>query len=380
MTTNQLKKKSFNTKKLIHWLHLWPGLISSIIVFFVCLTGVVIVYADEIIDLSAGKARYVEAVLPKKLPSETLLANAIGAVPGAKQSSYMVAYRDVKRSVRFNVFSKQAGLNMVYVDQYTGKVLKVDKTIFFFFTVAHLHESLMLDKPGQWIVDIATLIFFIEVITGIILWLPKNWNAKVRKSVFTVKWNSPWKRLSFDLHRVLGIYAAGILLVIIVTGLLVAFEPLKDATSKLFGGESAAMWQKSVSKTFDPAAAKVSIDSAVEKAFNAYPDKKEVKIALWKYKESPYFLLAATNRAALKSDENAQIMYVARTTGLVNENVPAEIIKGETFENVMWMLHMGNWLGPIGKLLTFLAGLIGCSLPITGFYIWWNKRPRKKKA
>jgi uncharacterized iron-regulated membrane protein len=363
-----------NKKKLIHWLHLWPGLISSIIVLVVCVTGTILVYSDEIMELSAGKARYVEKVLPNKLPSEELVKIAVGSVKGARQASYMVAFRDPSRSVRFNVFSREAGLFLVYLDQYSGKVLKVDKTIFFFYTTAHIHDSLFLGKTGQWIVDIATIIFLIEIITGIVLWWPKKW----KKSAITIKWNAPWKRLSFDMHRIFGIYASVILLILISTGLIIAFEPLKDATIKFLDGEDAHHWEHSVSKDYNPSTARIAINTALSETFEKFPDKKEIKIALWEYESSPFFLLAATNRSALKSAESPELIYIDRRSGKINDSVPQSVIRGEKIDNMVWMLHMGNWMGPIGKFLTFLGGLIACLLPITGFYIWWNKRTRRK--
>ncbi len=41
------------------------------------------------------------------------------------------------------------------------------------------------------------------------------------------------------------------------------------------------------------------------------------------------------------------------------------------------LIHMGFWGGLPTKILTFLAGIIGASLPVTGFIIWL-KRGRKK--
>lgn len=43
-----------------------------------------------------------------------------------------------------------------------------------------------------------------------------------------------------------------------------------------------------------------------------------------------------------------------------------------------WTLHMGNWIGLLGKNVTFLGGLIASILPVTGFFIWWNKLKRIK--
>jgi uncharacterized iron-regulated membrane protein len=52
----------------------------------------------------------------------------------------------------------------------------------------------------------------------------------------------------------------------------------------------------------------------------------------------------------------------------------------EKVENYVWQLHMGQWWGQLGKLSTFLAGVIATSLPITGFLIWWGRRKKKKKV
>ena len=41
-------------------------------------------------------------------------------------------------------------------------------------------------------------------------------------------------------------------------------------------------------------------------------------------------------------------------------------------------IHTGEVLGLPGKILAFLASLIAASLPITGFYIWWGKKHKKK--
>jgi uncharacterized iron-regulated membrane protein len=43
-------------------------------------------------------------------------------------------------------------------------------------------------------------------------------------------------------------------------------------------------------------------------------------------------------------------------------------------ENMLMSLHSGKWLGWFGELLTFLSGIIGAYLIVTGVIIWWNRR------
>src|SRR5690606_16723176 len=152
-TAKALPKKSGKSwfSKTIAWIHLWPSLVSAVILIFVCLTGTIIVYCDEIMELSAGKARFVEEVGSQRLEPDELIERLKAHFPDRGTPGYMVAYKDPNRSVRFNMFSKQEGLRMVYVNPYTGEVLKDDGTIYFFYITAHLHNSLLLHTPGQWI-------------------------------------------------------------------------------------------------------------------------------------------------------------------------------------------------------------------------------------
>lgn len=52
---------------------------------------------------------------------------------------------------------------------------------------------------------------------------------------------------------------------------------------------------------------------------------------------------------------------------------------GDKLRRMNYDIHVGSILGLPGKVLAFFVSLIGASLPITGFIIWWGKRPKKKK-
>lgn len=366
-----------STKKLISWLHLWPGLISAVIVFFVCITGTIIVYSDEIMDLSAGDAKYVEEVKETRLPVDSLISIIKKEFPSrSKAISYMVTYKDPNRSIRFNTFSRTEGLSMIYIDPYSGKILKDDNTIYFFYVTAHLHNSFLLGKTGQWIIDIATIIFLIELITGIVLWLPKKWNQKTRNASLKIKFKSTAKRLNYDLHKVLGFYALIIMLILSLTGLLIAFEPLSDSLLKLSGAETSHEWQKKMPK-FQEGKQPADINTIIKYTFDKYPDKEQIQLNTFKLDSSGYYVGRVADRIGLKSAQSPEFFYYDRYTGK-ELTVSDSILKHEKIENAVWVLHMGNWMGQVGKFITFMGGLIASSLPITGFFIWWSKRKKKK--
>lgn len=364
-------------KKLVSWLHLYPGLISAVIVFFVCITGTIVVYSDEIMDLSAGKARYVKEVKGERIPVDELINIIKKEYPNRQAISYMVTYKDPNRSVRFNTYGKEDGLSMVYIDPYSGEILKDDGTIYFFYITAHLHNSFLLGKTGQWIVDIATLIFVLEMITGLILWWPKRWTKASRNGSFKIKWNSTSKRLNYDLHKVLGFYALGIILLLSITGLIIAFEPLSTLILKSSGADTTHQWEKNMPK-FQEGQKPYDLNLLINKTFEEHDNKEEMQVSTYKLDSSGYYFLRVADRIGLKSAEDPTFKAFNRFSG-EEIVIPETGLKHEKIENMIWVLHMGNWMGPIGKFVTFLGGLIATSLPITGFIIWLNKRKKHKK-
>lgn len=49
----------------------------------------------------------------------------------------------------------------------------------------------------------------------------------------------------------------------------------------------------------------------------------------------------------------------------------------QTVNGMVYDIHFGSILGLPGRILVFLASLIGASLPVTGFIFWLGKKERK---
>ncbi|QNL51676.1 PepSY domain-containing protein [Olivibacter sp. SDN3] len=363
--------------KAVAWIHLWPSLVSALILIFVCLTGTIVVYCDEIMEFSAGDARYVKTVGEKKLPIETLIGKLKEAYPDKRPPGYAVAYKDPKRTIRFNMFEPAKGLSMVYMDPYTGEILKDDPTIHFFYITAHLHNSLLLGKVGQHIVDIATIIFLVELLTGLILWWPKKWTKSTKEASFKVKWKASIKRINYDLHNVVGFYALSIALILTLSGLIIAYKPLAKFTITAFGGTPGHEWEDDLPKMKDDGEP-VDLYALLDRSFDANPGKGEAQIATYKWDSMGYYHFSIAKSIGLKSADAPSFHFVDKYTG-DDIDVPSEGMMHEKVENVYWSLHMGTWLGQTGKFLTFVGGLVSTSLPITGFFIWWNRRKKKKR-
>lgn len=369
------KGKKSKFRKIVEWLHLWPSLVASIIVIFVCLTGTIIVFSDEIIDFANRDVLYVKEVKENRVPAETLIANFKAAFPNRRMPGYMIVYKDPKRSVKFNSYEKGKGLRFVYMDPYTGKVMKDDGTVHFFYVTAHLHNSMLLGKPGQWIIDIATIVFVIGLITGLVLWWPKKWTKKSVKDSFTVRWKARFKRVNYDLHNVLGFYTLALTFVLAITGLIIAFGPMADLTLKVFGGATGHEWEEGLPAN-DTTKSVASIEHVVQRYFKNDPSVKAVQLGTYFLDKRGYYMLSAVSWVGLKN--HVGHTYLVDKHSGEELALDASVSRHFEVENVWWMLHMGTWMGLTSKILTFIAGIIATSLSITGFIIWWGKRKKKK--
>ena len=110
--------------------------------------------------------------------------------------------------------------------------------------VMKLHRWLLDDTRtwGKMIVGISTLFFIFILITGLTVYWPKKWK-RAHLTVCNDRGAYRWYR---DVHCVLGLYAALILLVCALTGLLWSFQWCRDVVSWVTGEEikrGAPIWK-----------------------------------------------------------------------------------------------------------------------------------------
>lgn len=377
-TSSKKTKQKSKWSKLNHWLHLWLGLSSGIIVFIVALTGVLFIYCDDIIDGLAYKSLYVQEVKEQKLSPEEILKSFKKQLPERK-ASYYINYRDPKRTIKLASSTKERDLQFSWIDPYTGRVLDSGKAYDFFYVIAHIHSGhIPFGDVGNLIVEISVWIFLIELITGLILWWPKKWNTSTRKQSFTIKTKATFKRLNYDLHNVPGFYNLLPALLITITGLIIVNKPLENTTQKLFGGTPKAYSQlRDIKPEYDSTKTFAALNPIIEKLFAKDKSVEQVKLSVAS-KDSITTLYASTGKnIGLKGIENGKTFAINRYTGQEIE-IPIKVMNGLEIDDWTMNLHIGFWAGWIGKTLTLFIGLICMFLPITGFIIWYGRNNKSK--
>ena len=120
-------------------------------------------------------------------------------------------------------------------------------------------------------VGIPVIIFMVMLITGIVLWWPKNKAA--RKQRFSFKWKNikSWKRKNYDLHNVLGFYASIFALIFSITGLFYAFFVVQAMIYVVFSGGNTKYPDFTHIKTKAPV--EMRTDRTLDKIINTVKEK-----------------------------------------------------------------------------------------------------------
>ncbi|MGU3374670.1 PepSY-associated TM helix domain-containing protein [Chryseobacterium sp. M5A1_1a] len=391
------KKKVSLTKKWSAKLHLWFGLSVGIIVFIVSLSGTLYVFKDEIQNSVRKEAIYLKKedvgtkplsinLLREKVSLELNEKYPVNAVeiPLDKTRSYQFQYYE-KSKKGWNYFQQVLINKQVYVNPYSGKIIAVyDEKYDVFNILKYIHWALLLNSEwGPYVVGIPTVLFIIMLITGIILWWPKNKNA--RKGRFWFSWENvkTWKRKNYDLHNILGFYASFIALLLCVTGIYFAFPYVKNTFTFALSGSWQLPKEKEMKSPDSLMAKKTDIfDITALQTEKLYPGASSYRISLngknKKGKELKNLPVTVYGLDGRFSERN--VLTFDKYSGKLLANKPHHKLNtAEKYSNANYDIHTGSYFGIIGKIIWFIAGLICTSLPVTGFLVWWGKRKKKGK-
>ncbi|MEG1586388.1 MAG: PepSY-associated TM helix domain-containing protein [Bacteroidales bacterium] len=359
--------------------HKWIGLIAGILLTITCATGVLLSFEKEIIPLTIHKIYYAAPNSSEPLKMVSLLTELQKEESGKSVKS--ITYpADPARNlvVRFADSPDEE----VYVDPYTGKV--VGSFIYkgsFFSVVRELHRFLLMGTTGRVIVGSATLCFVIILLSGLFLRLPVSLRKLPR--LFRFQWQGNVFRKTYMLHAVLGMYAFVFLLIMSLTGPFWSFSWYNKGLSSLFGIGQTTSNRKAnkdaVVKVKQLAASDFSLMSDKLSALaEVQSDWKEMRLTFPDIREKSFSISVIPMRQ-IHGRQSDTYTYDLKTGNLEKESVFKNKPLQETFRMWVFAVHTGSWGGWFVKLLYGIAALIGATLPITGYLLWWKKRTISKR-
>lgn len=368
-------------KKFLIKLHKILGLTAALTIFISCLTGAIMVFQDEVRELS-HHARYFRPASNGRtpLPLETLIPLVNDQLREGKVEAIQIE-ADTTRNYIFTPSKPKR--SQIFVDPYTGQITgKIERgnPDFFGFTM-RLHRWLM-DGSQTWgkqIMGASTLIFVCILISGIVYWWPKS--KKQLKARLQVKTSASRHRFLADLHASLGIYAVSLLLVMALTGLTWSYPWYRSGLYAILGIELPKEEPKSKAeaphKTKDVELPKDADhpfpwDKAYALLRAEQPKHKYIRLEIGKANIGSVQVVGNPRR----SDEYK----LDKVSGNITKYIPyGEQPAASRARGWIYALHTGSWAGMWSKVLYFIVAVLGASFPITGVYLYFKKNRKKVK-
>lgn len=360
-------KRTRTIKNLLRKLHLILGLASGLVVFSVAVTGCIyafeeqirsVIYQDEFYhDCKSDHkvlAEIVEAV-KQKYPEQKLKTIII---PEEKDANVLVV---LKNRI------------IVYVNPENTEIAgTLNRETEFFEVVLKLHRSLLLGDAGKLITGTSALIFLFMIISGIVLWWPKNkksFSKKLKLRLYSGK-----KRRNYDLHSVLGFYASWILIFSVITGLVFSFKWFEKAMYFAVGSKKE---EKTFRSEYVQAQKKSDPGLIISDLQIQYPHCELTLVfpgdSLGAYRAS------ITEKGGFLKKQH-HFFFDQYSGKPVGQELFAEQNLGEKLRATNYNIHTGKVLGLTGQFIVFFAGLVAASLPVTGFMIWYRRNFGKNKG
>ena len=449
--------------------HLWVSVPFGIVITITCFTGALLVFEKEITALCVGDITVVTPV-GEPLPVSVIADKVDATLPADVDVKGVVVSSSPDEAYRVNLSKPKKAA--VYVNQYTGEVIGKDERLPFFRTVFRLHRWLMDSNPGEgkvfWgkiIVGASTLAFVVILLTGLVIWWPRN--RKMLGNRLQIALKKGKNRFWYDLHVAGGFYAMLLLLVMALTGLTWSFEWYRNGAYSLFGAgeakETAVVERKAPTRVETPVCPGSCRDCTLPVCVNSAESKNTAvesgRAAGWnvdavtaatnvtdtKYVDAESAvsvadidaITAATvvdaqSGATVVTDGNSGATSLVAATEFDSwqrayENVAAIVphfetitvsagvvsVKNTKYGNMraadkymfdeesgaitsvelykdsarkgklsgwFYSLHIGSWGGLLTRILSFLAALLGATLPLTGYYLWIKRLYGKRKG
>lgn len=379
-------------RKLFKKLHLWLSLPFGLIIMTTCLTGALLVFEKEITELVRHDSYTIPVRKTQSLSLQSLLERVARETPDSVQITSVTIPSDFRRAYTVGLSKpRRAG---VLVDPYTGKIVGQSGRLPFFTTVRELHRWLLDSmKPdsegifwGRVIVGTSTLLFVFILLTGLFLWWPKKLKGVGKRLKISLRHGR--QRLFTDLHTVGGVYVFVLLLAMAMTGLTWSFEWYRTGFYKVFGAEMAEGGKGDKGPKKDKRNKDAPREEGAEQAKlpASYIYWEEVVSYVIEVSEADYPEITVKDGevevplAGLGNSRAADSFRFDKKTGQVTEyKAYREVKRDKKLRGWIYSVHTGTWGGLFTRICYVLAALFGASLPLTGYYIFYQRKWGKKR-
>lgn len=349
--------------KLLDTLHRWTGGLIGLVLALMGLSGTILLHEHLWIGVPGTGDP-----LRRDLSTVAAATEKLMATPSAQG----IIFADERFGLHQLRIGKEAGAYASQsgdiVTRWASQWERPELWIFDF------HHHLFAGDSGEWVIGIAGLIGLFFVISGVILW----W--RTRKTFRFRLWPKRMSRPAIVMqHRDLGVIAAPLLLISIVTGTMMIFRPFAMIMVAPFGSpaETARALEPPKYKG-GPLAGKPGYTAMLAEARRRFPDA-EFRILSLPRKPGDPISLRMKQPAEWLPNGRTTLAFDAATGEVLGSRDALKLASGAQAFNMAFPIHASKVGGWAWRTLLTISGLAMTMLGSFAVWSFWFRRPKPVK-
>lgn len=379
------------SRKVFFWLHLCCGVVAGLVIFIMAVTGSLLSFERQINVWADGYRVEPSSANAGHLPVETLLSG-LSTPPAA------LLLRSDRSAPAEAVYGRD---RTVLLNPYTGAVLgeasKASRE--FFEVIERWHRTLGAQGEnrafGRAFTGACNLAFLFIVISGPVLWWPKQWTWSRVKPVLLFRKGVDGRARDWNWHNVIGVWCAIPLFIIVLSGVVMSYPWANNALYRITGNEPPAPRQggpggpggrpgqgREGRERKDPSLAWAGLNDFWTRAEQQAPGWKSISLRL---PNNPGAALAfSIDSGNGGQPQKRATLTFNRKTGEAQWETFSSNNLGRQLRTLARFSHTGEAGGMLGIVVAFLASTGAAVLSCTGIMLavrrLYRWRQRKNAA
>lgn len=354
-------------KKKLFKLHSWLALVAMIPILVISLTGSIIVFKPEIDAWLMPESVALTQVASERQSLNSLIDSIHDQLPGYVLGTWEVF--DDKQTADAVYVIKQGTFDWfkVYLNPYTAQVLSQPVGLDHYLTdwLVELHYTFLLKDAGVFVGLLSAIILLFLGISGIIIY------RQFWKRFFTLRWNKQMRVFLSDFHKMVGIIASPVLIILAVTG---GYWNLAEFVHEVTHTEEEKRFVLQDKRYSHDISFDELHQDAIQRiegfklSYLVFPYELGMNISFRGGVPTANPLMSDYSSGA-NYDRNSgdfMTMWDIRSAGLGAKTL-------DSFIN----LHFGTFAGLTSRVLWSVLGGMPLFLSFTGFYLWYSRRVKK---
>ena len=370
-------------RRVVFWCHLAAGAAAGVVIFVMCVTGVLLAYQRQLTEWADRRGYEVAPARAgeQRLGVEALIARARESQPGA-QPSAVTLYSDARAPAALAF----PGGRTLFVNPYTGEPLGEGsaRARAFFRAVTDWHRWLGAGgenrAAGRAVTGASNLVFLFIVASGFYLWWPRRWTRNSVRAVTWFKGGQRGRARDFNWHNVIGFWSALPLFVVVLSGVVISYTWASNLVYRVAGEEPSAQAQRpppaggagQQQQGVSTPVSLAGLDALTERAGRQVEGWRSINMQLPQKPDAP--VTFAIDRGNGGQPHLRSQLTLERSTGEVARWEPASNnTAGRRLRSWLRFAHTGEVYGLAGQTIAGLVSLGGAFLVFTGLSLAWRR-------